>query len=309
MSQYPTHDHTVLLKCLKTATQEIHTRIQSGENLSQRTSTQNLSGDNQISLDVRAHEIVCDIFDHSGLVAAVASEEVDELQLLNNSSAPYVLRMDPLDGSKNLEKNLPVGSIFALAQRKDISSKAELFDVLGSASSLSLAAYSLYGPRTEFVSACRDDRSVSCEQLTSHGWRKICDNLTVQSKDYVLRMNGRYFDDLPVVLREAIEEEQSKTEGKLTGPVYSQALISDMHALLTEGGIFAYPGWKLRPCVELAAMAFLFNKMGARTFTYNEETGQFLDMMEYEAQGIHEQRNFYAAVGSRAIRLFESIRC
>ncbi|MEO1447423.1 MAG: class 1 fructose-bisphosphatase, partial [Cyanobacteria bacterium J06635_11] len=117
----------------------------------------NATGDAQKKLDVFSNQVVVDAFSDTGLVAAITSEELDQVQLLDcGSDAQYILCTDPLDGSSNTDSSSAVGTIFGFYRRSTGGSSTggscgTEADALQPGNKLVAAGYVLYGTSTVLV--------------------------------------------------------------------------------------------------------------------------------------------------------------
>src|SRR5688572_6717371 len=111
--------------------------------------TENVQGEEQKKLDVRANEILVETFDYGGLVSFVASEELEEPHVYRGSGdgARYLVLFDPLDGSSNIDVNGTLGPIFSVRRRHDGNEK----DLLRPGREQVAAGYILFGPAVLFV--------------------------------------------------------------------------------------------------------------------------------------------------------------
>jgi fructose-1,6-bisphosphatase I len=92
----------------------------------------NVQGEVQQKLDVLANEIIVKAFDHGGRLCAMASEEEPDIIHIPEGfrAGKYVLLFDPLDGSSNIDVNVPVGTIFSVYQKITRGTRGEMEDML-----------------------------------------------------------------------------------------------------------------------------------------------------------------------------------
>ena len=114
----------------------------------------NVQGEQQQKLDALANEIFLEAFAYGQLVPTVVTEEMDLPAHLpeNVASGKYIVFLDPLDGSSNLDVNANVGSIFSvrrLSGRGAITTEADLLSRISLEQVV--AGYFLYGPSTTLV--------------------------------------------------------------------------------------------------------------------------------------------------------------
>src|ERR1700754_367842 len=95
--------------------------------------TMNIQGEGQKKLDVYANEQFISALKHGGECCIVVSEENDEHIYIDSDvsqDAKYIIAIDPLDGSSNIDVNVGIGTIFSIYRRKSQSGLATMDDVL-----------------------------------------------------------------------------------------------------------------------------------------------------------------------------------
>ncbi len=232
----------------------------------------NPTGDAQKKLDVYSNDVVVSAFEETGLVAAIVSEELEQLRVVNCASAArYILCVDPLDGSSNTDVNGSVGSIFSFYRR---SVQGDCTDVEAefAGGELVAAGYVMYGPSTIMVFSHGNgangftlDHDVG-EFILSH------EAIECPPRGYYFSANlGNYHtwsDDLREFIDGLIAGDP--TSGRPYSLRYTGALVADLHRNLLEGGIYLYPPdedhprGKLRLLYECAPMAFVAEQAGGR---------------------------------------------
>src|SRR5688572_27526530 len=117
------------------------------------TDLENVQGETQQKLDVLANEIIIKAVDHGGRLCAMASEEepgiIDILEHFR--CGKYCLLFDPLDGSSNIDVNVPVGTIFSVVRKITRSNRGEMEDMLQPGRRQVAAGYVIYGSSTMMV--------------------------------------------------------------------------------------------------------------------------------------------------------------
>ncbi len=232
----------------------------------------NVQGEQQMKLDVFAHETLVRMNSYTGRVGILASEELEGLVepsgLMNDGK--YVLIYDPLDGSSNIETNVSVGTIFAIYRRQSsLGEPGTLQDCLQPASNLVAAGYIIYGSSTMLVYTTGNgvhgftlEPSLG-EFLLSHPHIQIPNRARYFSTNAA---NERFWS--PGTQRfdhylKGLEEE--KPDHYLTAR-YVGSLVADFHRNLLQGGIFYYPLTykegqsprpKLRLLYEAGPLAFI----------------------------------------------------
>jgi len=257
----------------------------------------NASGDSVQKLDIFTNETFIDCLKNSGECCGIASEEnegIIHLDPIGNKSAEYVVVMDPLDGSSNIDVNVSVGTIFGIYKRKSPSdTKCNLDDFLQKGSDLVAAGYVLYGTSTilvyttgEGVNGFTLDPSIG-EFCLSHRDMKI------PAKGNYYSVNQGYYLKFDIEMRRYIDE-CSDMNLRLR---YIGSMVSDLHRIIFQGGIFLYPNTrkfpqgKLRLLYECNPMAFIIENAGGLALTTRLD--RILDM---EVKGLHQRATI--AIGS-----------
>ncbi len=252
----------------------------------------NPTGDAQKKLDVFANDVVIEAFEESGLVAAIVSEEVEELRhVACTGKARYILCTDPLDGSSNTDINGAVGTIFSFYRRSRTGSCDEIDAELRSGLKLVAAGYVMYGPGTILVYSSGSgvngftlDHDIG-EFLLSHG------GIRCPARGRIYSANlGRYHEWDPNIRRFAdYLTERDPDSARPYSLRYVGALVADFHRNLLEGGIYFYPAdvknkaGKLRLLYECAPLAFVINQAGGRA-----SDGR-MPILEIRPESIHQR--------------------
>jgi len=237
--------------------------------------TTNIQGEGQKKLDVYANEQFISALKHGGECCIVASEENDDFIHLDtdvSKDANYIVAIDPLDGSSNIDVNVGIGTIFSIYRRKSIAGRATLADVLQKGTEQVAAGYVIYGSSTMLVYTTGKgvngftlDPSIG-EFCLSHPDMKI-------PKDGVIySINEGYYAHFPDGVKKYIkycQVEDEKTRRPYTSR-YIGSMVADIHRNLIKGGIFIYPvtasapKGKLRLVYECNPMAFIIEQAGGK---------------------------------------------
>lgn len=276
--------------------------------------SENASGDMVQKLDIFSNEKIIECLKQSGECAAIATEEIEDFVQLpgvDNKEAKYVVVCDPLDGSSNIDVNVSVGTIFGIYRRKsDMAGPCNTDDFLQKGSELVAAGYVLYGTSTILVYTTGNgvngftlDPSIG-EFCLSHQDIRMPDrgNYYSVNQGYYLKFDlemRRYIDycsDLNLRLR------------------YIGSMVSDIHRIMFQGGIFLYPNTrkypqgKLRVLYELSPMSMIVEQAGGKAMTCGLERILDLEVTELHqrntvamgsAEMVEEMKNFvnrYSAV-------------
>ena len=238
------------------------------------TGTTNASGDAQKQLDLFANRVFLRAFAAGRDVAAVVSEELEEPRLQRcDGPAPYLLAIDPVDGSGNVEAGTSIGTIFGVHRRMAAGPCEDAGAEILSGAPRVAAGYVLYGPATVLVytlGARVDgftlDPSVG-EFLLSHP------DVRCPEHGETYSVNTGNSDRWSPAVRRFVEglNDPGDPDGGARHPYslrYSGALVADLHRILLEGGIYCYPAdrehpeGKIRLLYEAAPLAFLVEAAG-----------------------------------------------
>jgi fructose-1,6-bisphosphatase I len=256
--------------------------------------TENVQGEEQQKLDVIANIRFIRALKNGGEVCAIVSEEDDEILDLNNQDGRYIVAMDPLDGSSNIDVNVSIGTIFSIFRRvSPVGSKVTEEDVLQKGSEQVAAGYLLYGSSTMLVyttgrgvNGFTYDPSLG-EFFLSHADMRIPEG----GKIYSINEGGyRSFD---AKVQQYIENCKDK---KYTAR-YIGSLVADFHRNLMKGGIYIYPAsektpsGKLRLNYECNALAMICEQAGG---VATDGKNRILDI---QPESLHQRVPFY--VGSK----------
>lgn len=227
----------------------------------------NIQGEFVQKLDRYADETFVRALEHGGHTCMIVSEELDEPVFVDGpwESGRYVVTVDPLDGSSNIDVNATIGTIFGIFRRSSPDgTRAQLSDVLRSGRELSAAGYIIYGSGTVLVLATEKgvhgftlDPTVG-EFFLSHLDIRIPPGCPMYSTN-----EGNASEWQPGLAGYVAELKQKKTRARYIG-----SLVADFHRNLLKGGVFFYPGdrkspsGKLRLLYEGFPLAFVAEKAG-----------------------------------------------
>ena len=263
--------------------------------------TENVQGEAQQKLDVIANDIIIKALDHGGRLCAMASEEEAEIVPIpaRFRRGKYLLLFDPLDGSSNIDVNVPVGTIFSVLQKVTPGVDGTLADLLQAGSQQVLAGYVIYGASTMLVYTTGQgvhgftlDPSIG-EFLLSHR------NMRIPEHGRYLSVNDSYESGWTDKVRALIRRFRGLDGKREAMSVrYVGSLVADFHRNLLGGGIFAYPAntkspkGKLRLLYECNPLAFIVEQAGGSA------TDGRRRILDVEPTALHERSPFF--VGSRA---------
>ncbi|MCF8304477.1 MAG: class 1 fructose-bisphosphatase [Bacteroidales bacterium] len=263
----------------------------------------NIQGERQKKLDVFANEHFIKALQHGGQVAAIASEEEDGMIIYDNPTSrkgKYVIAIDPLDGSSNIDVNVSIGSIFSIYRRiSDIGEPANKKDVLQPGNKIVAAGYVIYGSSTMLVYTTGKgvngftlDPSIGLFIL-SHPDMRMPDDGKIYS---INEANYIYF---PEGVKKYIKycQVDDKATNRPYKTRYIGSLVADFHRNLITGGIYIYPGTtkqpmgKLRLLYECNPMAFLAEQAGGKA------TDGFFRILDIDPYDLHQRAPLF--IGSK----------
>jgi fructose-1,6-bisphosphatase I/sedoheptulose-1,7-bisphosphatase/fructose-1,6-bisphosphatase I len=207
--------------------------------------SQNVQGEVQKKLDVLSNDAMIQACEWGGLVAGMASEEMDDPYTLPKEfeRGPYLLIFDPLDGSSNTDVNVSVGTIFSVLRHTKIGDPT-VADYLRPGVEQVAAGYAIYGPATMLVLTVGKgthgftlDREIGNFILTHPNLQIPADT----SEFAINTSNERFWE--PPVQRYVAECKAGKTgpRGRDFNTRWIASMVADVHRILMRGGIFMYP--------------------------------------------------------------------
>jgi fructose-1,6-bisphosphatase I len=256
------------------------------------TGQTNVQGEAVKKLDELSNETFLKVFHHSGLVCALASEEMEQPVHLpeNWPRGKYILLFDPLDGSSNTDVNMPLGTIFSVLRHegKDLPAEPEL---IRKGTQQVAAGYVMYGSSTMLVFTVGQgvhgftlDPGIG-EYVLSH------ENIRMPSRGKVYAANEGNYHKWPAGTRLYLDhlKAQDKATGRPYSTRYSGCLVADVHRILLGGGIYLYPGemdkpeGKLRLLYEANPLAMVVEQAGGRASTGT------MRILEVEPKQLHQR--------------------
>jgi fructose-1,6-bisphosphatase I len=275
----------------------------------------NIQGEDVMKLDEFANERFIRVLGSSGEVCAIASEENHDIIRFNNEFAregKYVVCIDPLDGSSNIDVNVSIGTIFSIYHRvTEPGAVAELKDILQPGSKQVAGGYVLYGSSTMLVyttglgvTGFTFDPSIG-EYCLSHY------KIDMPKNGHIYSVNEGNYKQFSPGIRKYIDAcKGMKPDGSdALSARYIGSLVSDFHRNLLKGGIYMYPstrkqpGGKLRLLYECNPIAFLAEQAGGMA-----TDGQGNRIMDIVPGAIHQRTPFFAGSGRMVEELERFIR-
>ncbi|MEJ2005307.1 MAG: class 1 fructose-bisphosphatase [Cyclobacteriaceae bacterium] len=258
----------------------------------------NVQGEEVRKLDQYADDLFMHILKYSGHVCAMASEEAEDLVRGPTyvNSGKYVVLLDPLDGSSNIDANVSIGSIFAIFNRITPSGEpGALEDFLQPGRNMVAAGYVLYGSSTIMVYT--SGSGVHGFTLDSSAGTFILShpNIRVPESSKIYSVNESYYKKWSEGVRRYIDrckclgDHNEHTLKKPLSARYIGSMVADFHRNLLYGGIFLYPGTKERPSGKLRLlyeanpMAFILEQAGGAA------TNGVMDILDVQPEELHQR--------------------
>ena len=228
--------------------------------------SENIQGEEQQKLDVYANDIFINAMRNQGVVCGVASEEDDEEIIFDGdaSNGKYIVTMDPLDGSSNIDVNVSIGTIFSIYHRLDSNGPVTKADFLQPGTKQVAAGYVIYGSSTMLVYTTGHgvngftlDPSIGVFCL-SHP------NMTTTDSGKIFSVNEGNYNEFHPGIQKYINDQKAKKQSAR----YIGSLVADFHRNLLKGGMYMYPGTidkpqgKLRLLYEANPLAFIVEQAG-----------------------------------------------
>ncbi|WP_158827524.1 class 1 fructose-bisphosphatase [Mucilaginibacter lacusdianchii] len=254
----------------------------------------NIQGEGQKKLDVYANEQFISALQSGGECCIVVSEENDEYLYIDSEiskNAKYIVAIDPLDGSSNIDVNVAVGTIFSIYRRKSTEGKATMDDVLQQGTQQVAAGYVIYGSSTMLVYTTGKgvngftlDPSIG-EFCLSHP------DMQMPKDGNIYSINEGYYTHFPDGIKKYIKycQVEDKPTNRPYTSRYTGSMVADLHRSLIKGGIFIYPmtaqapSGKLRLVYECNPMAFIVEQAGGKA------SNGYSRILELEVTDLHQR--------------------
>lgn len=255
------------------------------------TGDTNVQGETVQKLDRIANDTFIEVLRRSGCVAAMASEEEDEvIEVPRELAGDYVVAFDPLDGSSNIDVNVSIGTIFAIYRRKS-PDEIVAGDFLRPGREQVAAGYIVYGSSTALVYS--DGNGVDSFTLDPACGEYFLtrENLRMPERCVQLSINECNEPYWPAGVREYVDAVKARNdaEKRRVSSRHIGSLVSDFHRNLVKGGIFLYPPnaatgrGKLRVLYECNPLAFIAEHAGGAA---SDGARRILDL---EPTGLHDR--------------------
>lgn len=304
--RYSTGELSRLLSAIRLASKMVNREVNKAgiANIIGHAGNTNVQGEDQQKLDVLANDIFINSLSQREVVCGIASEENDdfiEIKASENAHmSKYVVLIDPLDGSSNIDVNVSVGTIFSIYRRvTEPGTPVQPKDFLQKGINQIAAGYVIYGSSTMIVYTTGNgvngftlDPSLGTYYL-SHP------NIKFPTKGKIYSINEGNYVKFPQGVKDYLKYCQKEEDDRPYTSRYIGSLVADFHRNMLKGGIYIYPSTsqspqgKLRLLYECNPMAFLAEQAGGKA------SDGFKRIMEIEPTELHQRVPFFC--GSAAM--------
>jgi fructose-1,6-bisphosphatase I len=258
----------------------------------------NVQGEDQQKLDVLANEKFIQTLKNREIVCGIASEEEDDFISVNSNDElhqnKYVVLIDPLDGSSNIDVNVSVGTIFSIYRRiTPVGTPVTLEDFLQPGINQVAAGYIIYGTSTMLVYTT--GYGVNGFTLNPAIGTFYLSHPDMQFPDTgkIYSVNEGNYIHFPQGVKDYIKYCQQEEDDRPYTSRYIGSLVSDFHRNMIKGGIYLYPkssvasNGKLRLLYECNPMAFIAEQASGKA------SDGFKRILEIKPKELHERVPFF----------------
>ncbi len=257
----------------------------------------NIQGEDQQKLDVYANEKFIQTLTRRNIICGLASEEEDDFITINsqdeNHQNKYVVLIDPLDGSSNIDVNVSVGTIFSIYRRvTPVGTPVQLEDFLQKGSEQVAAGYVVYGTSTMLVYTTGDGVNGFTLNPAIGSFYLSHPKMEFPEDGNIYSVNEGNYIHFPQGIKNYIKYCQEEEDDRPYTSRYIGSLVSDFHRNMIKGGIYLYPqssknpNGKLRLLYECNPMAFLAEQANGKS------SDGFTRTMDVEPTELHQRVPF-----------------
>jgi len=302
--QYSSGELSLLLSSIRLASKVVNHEVNKAGlvDILGTAGNTNIQGEDQQKLDVYANEVFMRTLINREIVCGIASEEEDDYVIIEGKNKShdnkYVILIDPLDGSSNIDVNVSVGTIFSIYRRvTPLGTPVTKEDFMQPGNLQVAAGYVVYGTSTMLVYSTGNgvqgftlNPAIGVYYL-SHPNMKFPENGNIYS------LNEGYYSHFPQGVKDYLKYCQEEKEDRPYSARYIGSLVSDFHRNMIKGGIYIYPTsskapqGKLRLLYECNPMAFLAEQAGG------EASDGYRRILEIKPTELHQRVPIF--VGSK----------
>lgn len=297
--QYSTGELTRLLSSIKLATKVVNHKVnQAGlVDILGKFGAENVQGEEQQKLDVFANEVFIKTLSQREVVCGIASEENEDFIRIergqDSDKSKYVVLIDPLDGSSNIDVNVSVGTIFSIYRRvTPDGTPVQLEDFLQPGHKQIAAGYVVYGSSTMLIYSTGNGVNGFTLNPAIGTFYLSHPNMKIPEDGKIYSINEGNYALFPQGVKDYLKYCQLEETGPYTSR-YIGSLCADFHRNLIKGGIYIYPSGtkspngKLRLLYECNPMAFLTEQAGGKA------SDGFQRILDIEPESLHQRVPFF----------------
>ncbi len=262
------------------------------------TGSHNIQSEKQQKLDVYANEKFINTLVNRNIVCGIASEEEESFITINsndkNNQNKYVVLIDPLDGSSNIDVNVSVGTIFSIYRRQsELGSEVNINDFLQSGRMQVAAGYIIYGTSTMLVYTTGSGVNGFTLNPAIGTFYHSHSDLKIPKSGNIYSINEGNYLQFPDFVKKYIKFCQEEKNERPYTSRYIGSLVSDFHRNMIKGGIFMYPETaknpkgKLRLLYECNPIAFICEQAGGLAVNGNK------NILDIQPKSLHQRTSFY----------------
>ena len=251
----------------------------------------NVQGEDQQKLDIYTNDIFKQALINREIVCGIASEEEEDFIIIQgrnkSNKNKYVVLIDPLDGSSNIDVNVSVGTIFSIYRRvTPIGNPVEKKDFLQKGSQQVAAGYIIYGTSTMLVYTTGYGVNGFTLNPAIGTFYLSHPNMKIPQRGSVYSINEGYYSHFYEGVKNYIKYCQEEKDNRPYTSRYIGSLVSDFHRNLIKGGIYLYPSsskypkGKLRLLYECNPIAFLTEQANGKAI--DADNKRILDIQPTE---------------------------
>lgn len=313
--EYSTGELSKLLNAIRLAAKSVNHEVNKAGlvDILGVTNKTNSSNETQQKLDVFANEAFKNALINRNIICGFASEEEDSFIRVfdqnNKATNNYVVLVDPLDGSSNIDTNVSVGTIFSIYKRvTEKGTTISEIDFLQKGESQIAAGYILYGTSTMLVYTTGYGVNGFTLNPALGTFYLSHPNMKFPKKGHIYSINEGNYNHFPIGIKKFIKYCQEDKDQRPYRSRYIGSLVSDFHRNLIKGGVYLYPSTlkhpngKLRLLYECNPIAFLTEQAGG---TASNGTQRIL---EIEPKSLHQCEPFYCGTNHMMENIYNFLR-
>ena len=272
--------------------------------------TTNIQGESQQKLDVFAHELFIKALTNRKIVCGIASEEADDyIQVKHPASdenSKYIVLIDPLDGSSNIDVNVSLGTIFSIYKKKSKGNEVVLEDFLQAGTEQVAAGYILYGTSTLFVYTTGQGVNGFTLNPAIGTFYLSHPNIILPPEGHIYSINEANYASFPQSVKDFLKKRKAEDLNYTTR--YIGSMVADIHRNMLKGGLFLYPpnakspNGKLRLLYECNPIAFIVEQAGGMAVNMDKR------IMEINPKSLHQREPFFCGNREMVENLLEHLQ-